>query len=129
MKSEGGASNDCEDDTHARFVEPFEPKPHPRRHIRAAIGDLSFPLLLVSHLLANVRLVAPPTPPPVRTVRRFRSKDVDRSPANQVSVPPNRLTKTYRIPLPGCTSHPTKAPWFLIGCGGPGVLIGQLGPA
>lgn len=58
----GGASSDCEDDTHARFVEPFEPKPRPRRHIRAAIGDLPFPLLVVSHLLANYRLVAPPTP-------------------------------------------------------------------
>lgn len=66
MKSEGGACGASEDDTHAPFVEPFEPKLRPRRHIRAAIGDLPFLLLVVSHLLANYRFVAPPMPPAYR---------------------------------------------------------------
>lgn len=39
--------------------------------------------------LADPSFTAPPTTPLALTEQRFRSKEADRSPANQTSVPPN----------------------------------------
>lgn len=83
-----------------------DPKLRPPRHAIAAIGDLSRPPSVVRHPLADSSSTIPPTSPATRTLRWFRSKAVNSSAANQLSVPPNRVNRAPSgIRLPAASPH------------------------
>lgn len=84
------ARRDGEDDTNRRCsCASFGLKPRPRRHIRAAIGDLGFPLCVVRQPLVDSGFATPPMSPLARTGPGLCSEPADRSPANQTSAPPD----------------------------------------